>query len=213
MRWRYFWNKEKTNEELENEEPLVKTPWYQAKATPAPKNCKALEAFIEACSRKFLDPENRRKMKSNLNPDMKKSIKKLKNLPASHDVAIRFSDKSGKAVITNLEDDDHDILEKLNDRTYYETLPDDPSDETKVEIVEWADKNKNNGAIDEDIHKYVTNLDDTTAAKTKPLIKIHKPTNRIQGDTKSEICILQLEHRLEIYQNLYKFVSSTFHHT
>jgi hypothetical protein len=112
---------------------------------------------------------------------MKKSIKKLKNLPMTHDVAIRFADKSGKAVITNLDDDDQDILEKLEDQNYYDPLPNDSSDDTKQEIQEWADKHKNNGAIDDDMYKYVTNNDETAAAKTKPLIKIHKPVNTNTG--------------------------------
>ena len=64
----------------------------------------------------------------------------------THDIAIRFADKSGKAVITNLDDDDQDILEKLEDQNYYDPLPNDPSDDTKKEIKEWADKHKNNGA-------------------------------------------------------------------
>ena len=68
--------------------------------------------------------------------DMKKSIKKLKNLPITHGVAIRYADKSGKAVITNLDDDDNDILEKLQDQNYYDPLQDDPSEETKVRIEE-----------------------------------------------------------------------------
>ena len=56
MRWRYFWNRDKTEEEIDNEEPFDKKPWYQSKGTAAPRNCKALETFIEACTRKFLDP-------------------------------------------------------------------------------------------------------------------------------------------------------------
>ena len=81
MMWRYFWNKDKTEDELANEEPFKKNPWYQTKGTPAPRNCKALEAFIEACSRKFLDPANRKKIKDNLDQNMRKSLKKLRNLP------------------------------------------------------------------------------------------------------------------------------------
>ena len=37
MRWRYFWNRDKTEEEIENEEPFEKKPWYQSKGTAAPK--------------------------------------------------------------------------------------------------------------------------------------------------------------------------------
>ena len=112
---------------------------------------------------------------------MKKSIKKLKNLPLSHGVAVRYADKSGKAVITNLDDDDVDILAKLHDQNYYDQLQDDPSEEIKVRIEEWADKYKERDAIDEDIHKYVTDLEGTQAAKTKPLVKIHKPVDPATG--------------------------------
>ena len=156
MRWRYFWNKEKTEEEIENEEPFQKNPWYQAKGTAAPKACNALEAFIEACSRKFLDPKNRKKIKSNLNQEMKKSIKKLKNLPATHGVGVRYADKSGKAVLTNLDEDDEDILDKLNDPNYYDPLQADPSDAAKEEIEAWADKYKEEHVIDDDVHKQCT---------------------------------------------------------
>ena len=112
---------------------------------------------------------------------MKKSIKKLKNLPITHGVAVRYADKSGKAVVTNLDDDDEDILDKLHDQNYYDQLQDDPSEETKVRIEEWADRYKERNAIDEDVHRYVTDLDDTKAAKTKPLIKIHKPVDPATG--------------------------------
>ena len=92
-----------------------------------------------------------------------------------HGVVVRYADKSGKAVLTYLDDDDKDILEKLNDHNYYDQLQNDPSDDIKVEIKEWTDNYKELNVIDEDIHKYVTDTEDTQAAKTKPLIKIHKP--------------------------------------
>jgi hypothetical protein len=94
LRWRYFWNKDKSKEEIEK--PFQKNPWYQSKGNSAPKNCKALEAFIEAYSRKYLGPKNRKRIKSNLSPEMKRSMKKLKNIPVTHGVGVRYADKSGK---------------------------------------------------------------------------------------------------------------------
>ena len=35
-----------------------------------------------------------------MSPEMKKSMKKYKNLPATHGVGVRYAEKSGKAVLT-----------------------------------------------------------------------------------------------------------------
>ena len=47
----------------------------------------------------------------------------------------------------------------------------------KVEFEAWTDKYKEENVIDDDVHEYVTNNSDSQAAKTKPLIKIHKPVD------------------------------------
>jgi hypothetical protein len=39
-----------------------------------------------------------------------------------------------KQNLTNLDDDDKDILEKLNDQNYYDPLQNDPSDEARGEV-------------------------------------------------------------------------------
>ena len=126
--------------------------------------------------------------------------KRLRNLPRTHGVAVRHADKSGKAVLTNLDDDNTDILEKLEDRNYYDQVQDDPSDETKDEIEAWATK-YNEGAIYDEILKFITDVGETEAAKTKPLIKIHKPVNPATGRFKT--CIHQLTPLQGICPNLY----------
>ena len=55
---------------------------------------------------------------------------------------------------------------KLHDQNYYDQLHGDPSEETKVRIQEWTDRYKERDSIDNDVHAYVTDLEDTKATKT-----------------------------------------------
>ena len=141
----------------------------------APKEDHALEVFIEACTRDFLDHKNRRKIRDNLTPGQRQALKELKQLPITHGAACRFADKEGVTVITNLEEDDRKIQSFLQDENQYNVLASNPTKSISSKVKKWAKRWKSSGNIDNDIVTFVSNIEKSHPAKCKPLIKTHKP--------------------------------------
>ena len=131
--------------------------------------------FIDKCTKDFLNPENRRKIRDNMTPGQRIALKELKNLPTTHGVACRYADKAGVTVITDLKDDENRILDTLSDNNHYDILDADITSDTIDIVKEWADKWVNEGSIDDDIVKFVTDIDNTHPGECKPLYKTHKP--------------------------------------
>jgi len=96
LRWTYFWSARTKNIDYNKDTEFVLTPWYQKTKRSAPKGNAALEAFINACTRDFMNPANRKRIKDNLTTNQRKAIHELASLPLTHNAACRFADKSGK---------------------------------------------------------------------------------------------------------------------
>ena len=88
LRWEYFWQKRKDQDQSQDEE-YVPTPWYRNTKRPAPKGNPALEAFINACTDDFLDPTHRKRISDNLTRDQRIAITELSNLPMTAIAACR----------------------------------------------------------------------------------------------------------------------------
>ena len=182
LRWTYFWyhwklgkNKDKAGyDDLDEEDQQAyeKKPWSLRTDRPAPHADADTENFISKCMDEFLDPKNRKKIKSNFSKDEWKSATKLRNLPLTHNAACRFADKSSKTIITDLSLDDDMILRDLNDEHHYDTVASDPTPKIKRTINNWTVKWK--GVLDDEQTIFVNNIEDTGPGKIKPLIKTHK---------------------------------------
>ena len=187
LRWHRFYNKEteekdnainnETNikEDLFEDVPFEKKPWYQPTLRSAPREDHALELFIEACTTDFLNPKNRRKIRDNLTAGQRQALHELKQLPITHGAACRFADKEGVTVITSLEDDDSKINTFLQDQNQYDILASNPTKSICSKVKKWAKRWKISGDIDDDVSNYVSNIDKSHPAKCKPLVKTHKP--------------------------------------
>ena len=185
LRWHRFYNKEtegnvinsETNikENIFEDVPFEKKPWYQPTTRSAPREDHALELFIDTCMNDFLNPKNRRKIRDNLTSGQRKALNELKQLPITHGAACRFADKEGVTVITDLKEDDEKIKSFLHDENQYDILPSDPSKSIGSKVKKWAKRWKTNGQIDDDVATYVSNTEKSHPAKCKPLVKTHKP--------------------------------------
>lgn len=185
LRWHLFWNnykKGKLRDKLgysdlsdKDLEEFEKTPWYRRTDRTAPRIDQDLENFISECQYNFLAPENRRKIKGNFTKQEWDSVIKLRNLPLTHNAACRYSDKSSKTVITDLNKDDELIMTDLDDPTQYDRLVADKSVEIKKTICDFASKWRENGVLEQDQYNYITDLSDTRPGNVKPLFKTHKP--------------------------------------
>ena len=176
MRWhRHFeMEKRKQDQDPDGEEEFVKRPWYRPTTKAAPRNNPELETFLAACQRDFLEVKNRRRIRDNMRPGLRKAIKELRDLPITHGAACRYADKSAVTVITSLKEDDQIIKETLTDPRHYDQLEEDPTRQVKKKIQDWTNKWQSKAALTEDIAQYVTDIDNTHPARCKPLIKTHK---------------------------------------
>ena len=183
LRWTYFWyhwelGKKKDGYEDLSEDDLddyEKMPWKKRTDRSAPPAEPDVENFITECMNDFLDPKNRRRIKGNFSKEEWASATKLRNLPLTHHTAVRFADKSSKAIVTDLTQDDLLIMSDLDDPGHYTTLDHDPSQMIKAKITNWADKWKDHGVLSDEEYDFVTDIEDTVPGKVKPLIKTHKP--------------------------------------
>ena len=107
IRWTFFWFKWKQGKQKDitgyedlNEDDLKefeRTPWYRKTGKHAPKADPETENFISECQAQFLDPSNRRKIKANFTKKQWESAVKLRNLPLTHNAALRFADNNHKS--------------------------------------------------------------------------------------------------------------------
>ena len=139
---------------------------------PAPKGNPALEAFINACTNDFVNPNHRRRIKDNLTKNQRIAIQELSNLPLTNNAACRYADKSGNTVITDLNTDDEQIKEKLLDPEAYQILPTDPTAFIMEKCSRWAQKWS--PVLTKEIVNFVTGPKNHHPGKCKPLIKTHK---------------------------------------
>lgn len=187
LRWHHFHEKQQMSKETNNKptdkekkddqeiKVFKKKPWYRPTTRSAPRDDPALETFIEACTRDFLDTNKRKRIKDNLSKGQREALRELRNLPLTHQAACRFADKSAATVITPLCEDDAIINQTLKDNKQYDILKEDPTHNTRKKIQDWANKWLNKGDIDEDVYAFVCNTSNSHPARCKPLVKTHKP--------------------------------------
>ena len=87
---------------------------------------------------------------------------------------IRREDKGARFVVEVATTEDERITDTLSNPVFYRESDNDPIEEYREEIKQWADTALENGELDDKQHKYVTNIDDTHLAVPKPLYKTHK---------------------------------------
>ena len=110
LRWKQHFYLQSLKEGNNTNKEFVKFLWTIPTSKDAPKGDAALELFIEKCSKDFLNPENRRRIKDNLTFGQRSALKELKHFPTTHGVACRYADKSGATVITDMKDDEALIM-------------------------------------------------------------------------------------------------------
>ena len=155
---------------------FVKTPWYQKtdKAAPVARDCPELEAFLAAMERDVMNPDLRKKIRDNLDPDERAFIKELKKEHPKQDLRVRFEDKGHRFVVVDSATEDELLENDLKNPVYYTELPNDPSEEDKNAVINWANEGLDAGEITSEQHKFITKLDKTHAAIPKALYKTHK---------------------------------------
>ena len=177
LRWQhyFFWEEKRDPEKYKEKEEFVKHPWFKPTKKDAPKGNAALELFIEKCSRDFIDPAKRKKIRDNLTVGQRTALGELRAFPLTHGVACRYADKSGATVITDLDKDCELIMNTLNDNDYYDILPNDPTPDIIPVVQQWANNWDDEDTITDEIISYVTEVEDTHPGACKPLVKTHKP--------------------------------------
>ena len=95
------------------------------------------------------NPELRRKVKSNLNQNQKDFIKEVKVEYPKRGLRLRREDKGARFVIEDAITEDDRITEKLSDPTYYRESDNDPIEDYRVEIKQWADTALEKGELDD----------------------------------------------------------------
>ena len=174
LRWKWFFNKNKKPEEVDNN--YVKKPWdtRSDKQAPVAHDCPELESFLSAIERDLTDPNLRRKIKSNLTPDEWSFIDEVQHEYPDKGLRVRREDKGHRFVITDSETEDQQIQDELGNVTYYNEVEEDPTENFKQRINNWVAKGSDKGEIDAKQAQFVTNLEETHAANPKPLYKTHK---------------------------------------
>ena len=113
-------------------------------------------------------------MKSNLNQTQLNFIKEVKEEYPDRGLRIRREDKGARFVIEDAVTEDTRIAENLPDPVHYSEVNNNPIEDYKDEIKQWADTALNVGEIDDKQHKYVIDIEETHLANPKPLYKTHK---------------------------------------
>ena len=129
-----------------------------------------------------MDPNLRRKIKDNLSLEERAALKDIvKNFPELN-LRIRKEDKGGRFCVVDGDTEDELLETDLGNNVHYEEIGNDPTEEFKEEVKEWADDCLENGVITEQMYKFVTAFEDTHPANPKPLFKTHKKDEN--GQTK-----------------------------
>jgi len=121
----------------DTENDFVKKNLGTSTSRQAPRRDPALETFINACFQQFLDQNKRRQIRDNLTEGQRVALKELTNLPLTHNAACRYADKEGVTVITPLDRDDEMVHKELNNRDFYDILPNNPTPDTTLIVQEW----------------------------------------------------------------------------
>ena len=129
---------------------------------------------MAAIEKDVKNPDLRKKMKSNLNPNQLNFIKEVREEYPKRGLRIRREDKGPRFVIEDAATEDNRIIEELSNPVFYTETDDNPTEGFIREIKSWADDARDSGEIDDKQHKFVTNIEETHLANPKPLYKTHK---------------------------------------
>ena len=174
MRWKWFFNKEKDPFNIIDD--YQPQPWHSRTDRQAPiaTDAPELEAFLAGMEKDLRSPELRRKMKNNLNQNQKNFIKEVKEEYPQRGLRVRREDKGHRFVIEDAVTEDNKIIEELSDPVFYTETDDNPIENFKDEIQNWADDALENEEINTKQHRFVTDSNETHLANPKPLYKTHK---------------------------------------
>ena len=174
VRWKWFFNKGKDPNDIDND--YHPKPWDKRtnKKAPEAHDAPELEAFFAGIERDLKDLNLRRKVKSNLNENQINFIKEVKEDFPRRGLRVRREDKGPRFVIEDAEAEDNRINDELSNNTYYNEREDDPKEDFIDEIKFWAAEALENEEINEKQFSFVTDIDDTHLAVPKPLYKTHK---------------------------------------
>ena len=105
---------------------------------------------------------------------MRDFIKEVREDYPKDNLRVRKEDKGSRFVVTDGEIEDNLIKNDLENPVHYKQLDEDPKDDFIEKVRQWADKGLRNSEINEDMHEFVTNSDNSENAKPKPVYKTYK---------------------------------------
>ena len=181
MRWTWYHEKkdgqedESESEDLD-QEAFVMVPWYKRSSRRAPKGNAQLEAGLDKMRAFLNNPANKRRVRDNMTPSQRLAMRELRDLPHTSGAQVVFEDKGNRFVVRDLDEQDNQLLEKLQDRDKFDELDADPTERVKDRLGDFCTRWKDElNAFHPNIVNFITDLDDTHPSKVKGLIKCHKP--------------------------------------
>ena len=119
---------------------------------------------MAAIEKDLRNPELRKKMKNNLTQNQMNFIKEVKEEYPRRGLRVRREDKGHRFVIEDSATEDNKILEELSDPFFYREIANDPIQNYKDEIQQWADNALENDEINVKQHRFVTDIQETHLA-------------------------------------------------
>ena len=176
MRWAWHHDKRRREEgEEEEEEEFVMVPWYRRSNRRAPKGNHQLEAGLERMKNFLNDPENKRRVKDNMTRELRNSMMELRNLPNTRGAQVVFEDKGNRFVVRDLDEQDNQILEKLEDGNKFDELQADPGQHVVKRLQRFCERwEEELNNFHPNIISFISDIEDTNPSKVKGLIKVHK---------------------------------------
>ena len=97
-------------------------PWYKRSSRRAPKGNAQLEAGLDKMRAFLNNPANKRRVRDNMTASQRLAMRELRDLPHTSGAQVVFEDKGNRFVVRDLDEQDNQILEKLQDRDKFDKL-------------------------------------------------------------------------------------------
>jgi hypothetical protein len=111
-----------------------------------------------------------------MTPEQRKAMEELRNLPNTSGAQVVYEDKGNRFVVRDLEDQDNQILEKLEDGAKFDELLQDPTERVKERLEGFCSRwEEELNTFHPNIVNFITDLEETNPSKVKGLVKCHKP--------------------------------------
>jgi hypothetical protein len=100
----------------------------------------------------------------------------LRNLPNTSGAQVVYEDKGNRFVVRDLQDQDSQILEKLEDRSKFDELLNDPTERVQERLVDFCSRwEEELNAFHPNVINFITEMEEPNNSKVKGLVKCHKP--------------------------------------